>query len=233
MLTGGQLQMFSAIYDSDVARLMTLGKRDFLLDKNKPAALLCFDHTFRDFNMQTDITGSDVQIINRTGALCDYAELMWQILSLPEPWAERSVQRLFSFTVHSGRVCLPRGTFLHRFVEPFQRSQLLDEDTKLEVRTFFDLYQRTLRQRLRERLEAYCNKSLSVRVFDPCEAFVFGRCDGTECQREHELNHTWFDNRLNFHMCQISILNLLQFIGMGLGQNLRRFDILLSIYCLC
>ena len=221
--------MFSAIYNSDVARLMTLGTTDFLQDRNKPATLLCLDHTFRDCNRQTDITGSDIQILNKTGFLGDYANLVWQILSLPEPWADRVVQRLFSFTVHAGRVCLPRGTFLHGFIEPSQRSQLLDEDTKLEVRIFLDLYQGSLRRRLMERIEAYSNNSLSVRVFDPCESIAFGRCDRrTECQRQHDLNHTWFDKRLLFHMGQISILN---FVNTGLGQNLRRFDLLLSICC--
>jgi hypothetical protein len=216
--------MFSAIYDYDVALLTTLGSTT-LLDSNKPAALLCLDHSFRDFNRQTDITGVDVQILNRTRALCDYAELVRQILSLPEPWAETGVQRLFSFTVHSSRVCLRRGTFLRGFVEPSQRSS--DEDSKMEVRLFFRLYQGTIRRRLGEKLEAYCDNCLSVRVFDPCEFAAFGRCDSSDCQRQHELNHTWFDKRLQFHMCQISLLNLLQFISRGLGQNLRRFDLLL------
>ncbi|KAF8460963.1 hypothetical protein DFH94DRAFT_790038 [Russula ochroleuca] len=214
-----ELQMFSAIYNNDVARLMALGRTDFLRDRNKPATLLCFDHTFRDCNRQADITGTDVQILNKTGALCEYVELVRQMLSLPEPWADRGVQRLFSFTVHSGRVCLPRNTFLHGFVEPSQRSHLSDEDTKVEVRIFFNLYQGSLRRRVMERLEAYCNNSLSVRVFDPCESSAFGRCDRTECRRQHELNHTWFDKRLHFHMYQISILG---FVSTGLGQNLRR-----------
>jgi hypothetical protein len=219
--------MFSAIYNGDVARLMTLGTTDFLRDRNKPATLLCLDHTFRDCNRHTDITGSGVQILNKTGFLRDYANLVWQILSLPEPWADTGVQRLFSFTVHSGLVCLPRGTFLHGFVEPSQQSQLLDEGTKVEVRIFLDLYQGFLRRRLIERLEAYSNNSLSVRVFDPCESIAFGRCDRRmECQRQHDLNHTWFEKRLLFHMCQISILS---FVSTGIGQNLRRSDLLLLI----
>jgi hypothetical protein len=216
--------MFSAIYDSDLALLITLGRTGFLRDHNKPAALLCFDHSFRDFDRQTEITGSDVQILKKTRALYEYAEIVCEILSFPEPWAQRSIQRLFSFTVHYGRVCLPRGTFLHGIIKPSQRSQPLGEDTMVEVRVFFDLYQRTLRRRLREKLEAYSNKSLSVRVFDPCESVAFRRCDRTECQKQHELNHTWFDNRLDFHLCQISILNLLRLIGLGLRENLRRFD---------
>jgi hypothetical protein len=108
----------------------------------------------------------------------------------------------------------------------------LDEDTTMEVRSFFDLYKRTLRLRLKEKLDAYCHNSLSVHVFDPCEAVTFGRCDRKDCQRQHKLNHTWFDNRLHFHMCQISILTSLRFIGMGLGidlrfdpVDLRRFDL--------
>lgn len=216
---------------------MTIGRTNYLRDHNKPAAILCFDHIFRDFNKQTDITGSDVQILDKTRALCYYAEFIWEILCLPEPWAKGGVQRLFSFTVHSGRVCLPRGTFLHGFVRPFQRSQLLDEDTMIEVRSFVDLYQRTLRQRLREKLEAYCNNSLSVRVYDPCEAVAFvafGRCDYKDCQRQHELNHAWFDKRLHFHMCQISILNFLRFISPDshrFDMDLHRFDLLLSIFC--
>lgn len=208
---------------------MTLGRTCLIRDNNKPAALLCFDHTFRDFSGKIGITDSDVQILTRTNALYEYAELFKEFIDIREPWAERSVQRLFSFTVQSGRVCLSRGTFLHGLVGSSQRSQSLDEDTMMEVRSFFDLYERTLRRRLVGKIEAYCHSCLSVHVFDPCDAAFWGRCDRTECHRQHNLNHTWFDNRLHFHM---SILNLLQFTGVGLEHYLRRFDLLLSICCL-
>ena len=219
--------MFSAIYNADIARLMTLGSTDFIKHSNKSAAFLCFDHTFRGVNGQTGITGSDTQILDKTAALCDYADLAQRVLSLPEPWVQKGVQRLFAFTVHSGRVCLSRGTFLHGLAAP-QRRQSLNEGIMMEVGSFYELYQRSLRQRLWERLHVYCNSSLSVRVFEPCEAAVIGRCDRTECQRRHELDHTWFDKRLRFHMFQITILNLLWFIRMDEAPNLRRFDLLLS-----
>jgi hypothetical protein len=211
---------------------MTLGRTIFVDGNNKPAALLCFDHTFREMNRQSGITGSDVQILLRTRALCDYADLVYHILILHEPWAEQKVQRLFAFTVRSGRVCLSPGTFLYRLAGGSQRLQLSNEDILMEVGRFFELYRHSLRRRLWEKLHIYCNNSLSVRVFDPCEAAASGRCDRRECQRNHELDHAWFDRRLHFHMFQILMLYTLRFIDMEPGQHLIRCDILLSIRCL-
>jgi len=230
-LIGSQLRVFSAIYDSDVAQLVTLGRLSFVQGSTRSAALLCFDHTFREMNRQSGITGSDVQILFRTRALCDYADLVQQILSLHEPWAEQKVQRLFAFTVRSGRVCLSPGTFLYGLAGGSQRLQMSNEDIPMEVGTFYELYRHSLRRRLSEKLHIYCNNSLSVRVFDPCETAASGRCDRRECQRHHELDHAWFDKRLNFHMFQISMLYALRFIGMDPGQHLFRCDILLLIRC--
>jgi hypothetical protein len=103
----------------------------------------------------------------------------------------------------------------------------------IEVRIFYNLYQRSLQQRLREKLEAYCNTSLSVRVFDPCQAFAFARCDRTECQRRHNLDHAWFDGRLQFHLFQISILDSLRALTGGMGsRRIHRFDLFCSNGCL-
>jgi hypothetical protein len=211
---------------------MDLGRAIFLQDNNKPAALLCFDHAFREMNRQTGITGSDVQILHRTRALCDYADLVQENFVLREPWALQRVQRLFAFTVRSGRVCLSPGTFLYRLAGGSQRLQLSNEDILMEVGQFYGLYRHSLQRRLWEKLHAYCNNSLSVRVFDPCEAAVMGRCDRRECQRHHELDFEWFNKRLHFHMFQIVMLYALQFIDMDPGHVLRRCDILLSIHCL-
>jgi hypothetical protein len=208
---------------------MTLGRTIFLEDNNKPAALLCFDHTFREMNRQSGITGSDVQILLQTRALCNYADLVQEILTLREPWAEQRVQRLFAITVRSGRVCLSPGTFLYGVTRVSQRPQLSNEDILMEVGPFYELYRRSLRRRLWEKLHIYCNNSLSVRVFDPCEAAALGRCDRRECQRNHELDYAWFDKRLHFHMFQILMLYTLRFIGMEPRQQLLRCDILLSI----
>lgn len=210
---------------------MTLGWTILRLeDNNKSAALLCFDHSFRDMNHKMVISGSATEILNRTKALCDYAELVRETLSVLEPWTRQTIQRLFSFTVHSdGRIRLPKGTFLHRSFERSQRYQLLNEDAMVEAKSFHDLYQSTLRRRLREKLEAYCNNSLSVRTFDPCERFASGRCDHSDCQRPHSLDHAWFERRLRFHMFQISILSSIRYFGGESGQDKRRFDSLLSI----
>jgi hypothetical protein len=215
--------MFAAIYKTDEAQLMNLGKR-ILLDENKPAALLCFDHAFRNLNKETFLTDPDSQVLLKLGALCEYRDLVRDILCVLEPWTKQGVLKLFSFTVQSqGRISLPRGTFLH---DCFKTSQLrpLDEDATVEVRAFYNLYQSTLRQRLKVKLEAYCNMCLNVRVFDPCENAFFGRgCDRDRCQRQHQFDHMWFDKRLQFHLFQISILDSLRFFGKEESYNIRRF----------
>ncbi|KAI9510704.1 hypothetical protein F5148DRAFT_976352 [Russula earlei] len=217
-----ELRMFSLIYKADAA-LMNLGRTIFLRGENTAAALLCFDHYFRDMKRQFVITGSHTEILDKTMALCEYAELVQQFLLDPEPWSKPRIQKLFSFTLHSGgRVCLSRNSLLHGEFKISQIQHSLNEDAVVEVRSFYNLYQSTLRQRVREKLEVYCNSSLSVRVFDPCEAYVSGRCDRTPCQWQHELNHTWFERRLQFHLLQISILHSLQFLSTQ-RNDIRRY----------
>jgi hypothetical protein len=222
--------MFSAIFQNDIAQLMALGRTIYSQENNKPAALLCFDHVFRDMNRQTPIAGSDTQILDRTRALCNYAELVQEVLSILEPWSNEKVQKLFSFTLHSGdRVRLRRGTFLHGYFERSLRQNLSNQDAMMEVRSFYNMYRASLQRRVRERLDAYCNASLSVRVFDPCEASAAGRCDRTECERQHNLDHAWFDKRLHFHMYQFSILSILDSLRSNLSSMesgpIRRFDL--------
>ena len=225
--------MFLAICENDIAQLTDIGRTIFLLDDNKPAALLCFDHSFRSMNKDAIVSGSDTEIINRTRALCVYAELIQEVLSTLEPWTKERIQRLFSFTIHSGgHVCLRRSTFLFGcFEREGFHGQKSNEGAMVEVWYFCDLYQSSLRRRLSERLGTYCNFSRSVHVFDPCEIFPSRRCDRTECQRQHDLDRTWFDKRLQFHMFQISILHLLRFCSPDPGQHrdLRRSDVFLSI----
>jgi hypothetical protein len=218
--------MFSAIFQNDIAQLMSIGRTIYLQENNKPAAILCFDHVFRDMNRHTPISGSDTQILNRTRALCNYAELVQEVHSILEPWSNEKVQKLFSFSVHSGdRVRLLRGTFLHGYFERSLRQDSLNEDAMMEVRSFCGTYKTSLQRRVRERLDAYCNTSLSVRVFDPCETSAASRCDRRDCERQHNLDHAWFDKRLHFHMSQISILNSLQGVSSNMESgSMRRFD---------
>lgn len=217
--------MFAAIYKSDEVKLMTLGKEILRLDDNKPAALLCLDHFFRNLSKETVLPSSDTQVLLMTSALCSYSDLVYEVLTVLEPWTRQSVQRLFSFTVRSGGLlCLPRGTFLH-----FSQWRPSDEDAVVEVKAFYHLYQSALRKRLQDKLEAYCNLCLNVRVFDPCMQVISGRrCDKIGCQRQHEVDHAWFEKRLRFHLFQILILDSLRFFGMEEGFNIRRFVICLS-----
>jgi hypothetical protein len=194
---------------------MSLGKT-FFKDGNKPAALLCLDHTFRNFNPQILQSYSDSQILDTSNALHDYALLVQEIISVQDPWNKRTIQKLFSFSIQSsGRICLPRGTFLRGCAQRSLRHPSSD-DIAVEVRLFYDLYQSTLRERLRKSLDAYCGACLRVRVFDPCEASVAGRCDRrVECTRPHKLDRTWFDRRLVFHMRLVDLSNLFQYFRGG------------------
>ncbi|KAH9016162.1 hypothetical protein EDB85DRAFT_767953 [Lactarius pseudohatsudake] len=207
-----EFQMFEAIRNVNTDRLMDLGKT-FFLDGNKPAAFLCLDHSFRNFNTQILQSYTDTQILTTASALHSYALLVQEAIILPEPWAKRPIQKLFSFSIRpSDRICLPRGTFLH---DCSQRSlrPLSSDNTDVEVRFFYDLYQSTLRERLKNLLEAYCDGCLQVRVFDPCEHLAAGRCDYTDCTRQHKLDRAWFDRRLGFHMYLVDFSILFHFLG--------------------
>ncbi|KAN0138675.1 hypothetical protein V8E53_003663, partial [Lactarius tabidus] len=185
-------------------------------DGNKPAALLCLDHTFRNFNPQTLQSYSDSQILDTSNTLHDYALLVQEIISVQDPWNKRTIQKLFSFSIQSsGRICLPRGTFFHDCAQRSPRHPSSD-DIAVEVSNFYDLYRSTLRERLRKLLDAFCGGCLRVRVFDPCEASVAGRCDRhVECTRQHKLDRTWFDRRLGFHMRLVDLSNLFQYFRGG------------------
>ncbi|KAH9005752.1 hypothetical protein EDB86DRAFT_2795497 [Lactarius hatsudake] len=209
-----EFQMFEAIRNVNTDRLMDLGKT-FFLDGNKPAALLCLDHSFRNFDMQILQSYTDTQIVTTANALHGYALLVQEAIILPEPWARRPIQKLFSFSIQpSGRICLPRGTFLHDCAQRSLRPPSSD-NTDVEVRFFYNLYQFTLRGRLKNLLEAYCEGCLQVRVFDPCEYAVAGRCDYTDsdCTRRHKLDRAWFDRRLGFHLYLVDFSILLDVFG--------------------
>src|SRR6266404_1761094 len=205
--------MFEAIRSGETDRLMTLGTT-FYRGGNNSAALLCLDHSFRDFNTQTQVLQSytDSRIITTATALHSYALLIQEIAIIPDPWARGSIQKLFSFFVQSKRICLPRGTFLHGCSQDFLRHPSSD-DIAVEVRFFYHLLRSVLRQRVRMLLHAYCDGCLKVRVFDPCEVSVAGRCERADCTRQHKLDHDWFDKRMGFHLYLIDFSNLLQFFG--------------------
>ena len=193
---------------------MELGKSFY--DGNKPAALLCLDHTFRNFNTQLLQSYSDSQILAMSSALHAYAHLVLEIISFRNPWDKPSLQKLFSFSIQSsGRICLSRGTFLRDCAQRSLRHPSSD-DIPVEVRYFYDLYRTTLRERLRKLLDKYCDGCLHVRVFDPCDSSATGRCDRAECTRQHKLDRAWFDRRLGFHMRLVDLSSLFQFFG---GDN--------------
>ena len=205
--------MFEAISNVNAVQLMDLG-RTFYNDRNNPAALLCLDHSFRNFNTQILQSYSDSQILVMASALHGYALLAQAAIIFPDPWHVRHIRKLFSFSIQStGRICLPHGTLLHCCAQRSLRHPSSD-DISVEVRYFYDLYQTTLRGRLRKLLDAYCDGCLHVHLFDPCEAFAVGRCDrGAECTRQHKLDRLWFDRRLRFHMRLVDLSNLFQFFG--------------------
>ena len=188
------------------------------LDGNRPAALLCFDHIFRNFNTELLKNYSDSQILAMSNALHTYALLVQEIISIRDPWYKLSIQKLFSFSIQSsGRICLPRGTFLRDCAQRSLRHPSSDE-IAVEARYFYDLYSTTLRERVRKLLDAYCDGCLHVRVFDPCDSSAGGRCDRTdrtECTRQHKLDRTWFDRRLEFHLRVVDLSCWFQLFGGG------------------
>lgn len=211
-LTDSQFQIFEAIRDANTAQLMDLG-RIFYQHGNKPAALLCLDHSFQNFNTKILQSYSSSEILTMASALHGYALLIQEIHILPDPWDKRPIQKLFSFSIQSsGRICLPRGTFLHDCAPRFLRLPPSD-DIAVEARDFYHIYRSALRERLRKLLDAYCDGCLYVRVFDPCEAFAAGRCERVDCTRQHKLDRAWFDARLGFHLRLVDFSNLLQFFG--------------------
>ena len=215
--------MFAAIIDTKTLPLLALGKV-FYNDGNNSAALLCLDIFFRYFNTKTLQKYSDSPItLASLDALHDYAYLIRELVSFPDPWNRRPIQKLFSFSVQSrGRICLPRGTFLH---DCSQRAQRLasSDDMAVEVRYFYDLYQSTLRQRVRNLLDICCSGGLQVNAFDPCEASAAGRCDRADCTRQHKLDRAWFDRKLRFHLYLIDSSNFLRTFGGDPQARYQRF----------
>lgn len=206
--------MFDAISSVNVVQLMALGKI-FYNDGNNSAALLCLDHSLKHFNTKTLQSYSDSPItLASLDALHDYAHLVRMIVSFPDPWVRRHIQKLFSFSVQSrGRICLPRGTFLHGCSQRAQRLSSSD-DIAVEVRYFYDLYQSTLQQRVRNLLDICCEGCLHVHVFDPCEASATGRCDRrADCTRQHKLDRAWFDRKLRFHLYLVDSSDMLRFFS--------------------
>lgn len=198
--------MFIALEQPETTRLRSLGFA--MLDRNKPAALLCLDYSFIDVNGL--LKGSKDDVFSTLQSFHSYCQLLLEITFHKSPWTSPSIRHLFSLPTHpEGRLALLPGTFLHQCYERYRARAGVEAEVPIDHLDFLRLYRFSLTTQLRERIESVYDQCLRLQIFEPCQTrFVTGRCHDHDCPREHVLDSTWYNGRLRFYFRQALMLQI-------------------------
>lgn len=205
----------------DSTRLPHLG-RNFYLQKNMPAALLCLDHYF--VNPPRIIVMKGQEVAEILWMFHAYARLLHDVAFDRDPCNNPSIQKLFGFQRSTENLFLvPRGTFLHGILIGY-RSPIHRNDAESMLVSNWDLsqgFRRSLCDRLRRRVLEENEMCRKAQAFSPCLSFVVsGICNRTGCPQEHlrgtDLTLEWFNIRVRLHLQQILIFQTLHSIDIGL-----------------
>jgi hypothetical protein len=209
--------MFQAISHREFSQLEALGE---LFERTNPAAaLLCLDYCFtnppRIQALHVDGVASKLQ------AFHTYVKLL-NNLTWTDPCTVPAVEKLFRY-VRQGEndFWVPDGTFLHSTLRRLDHPacyRAIDENIVLSGSELRDVFQRTLIDRLRRRVQDENDVCKRNRAFSPCLVFsVFdGHCNRVDCPDEHIpaalMNTQQYNLRVRIHLQQILIFQTVQFI---------------------
>ncbi|KZV61209.1 hypothetical protein PENSPDRAFT_693623 [Peniophora sp. CONT] len=214
-----EVEVFLAVERQDVGVLRALGVSLANLGSTyRDLALLCLDHGFK--NTHKLLTGKGDQVINTLAAYLVYVRFLSSAFYHKEPWADRSLQRLFGLSVtDDGLVRLTKDSFLYAGHLRFNHA---DPDDVLVIpeATLRSLYRRALAHRMQLGVEAVNRQCLEARSFEPCERNATGYCEpGNNCEWEHQLDQTWFNRRLRFYLLQGFMLNAYHDVVVAINGN--------------
>ncbi|KAJ6573853.1 hypothetical protein DFH09DRAFT_1311930 [Mycena vulgaris] len=212
-----EISMFQAIGRREFSQLEPLGEA--FEATNPAAALLCLDHCFTNRpelqELQVDGVASKLQ------AFLAYAKLL-NTFTWMDPCHWPVVEKLFGY-VRQGEntFSIPAGTFLHSALRQqdhpaFHRSA--EQNILLSGSELRDVFHRTLKDRLRRRVQAENDVCKQTRAFSPCLVFAMfdGQCNRDDCPHEHLpmalIDAQQYNLRVRIHLQQILIFQNVQFI---------------------
>jgi len=213
-LTYMQILMFQSILREDHKPLKELALA-FHEHDHQTAALHCLDHLFL---RATDICPFSVH--EMTGFLetfHTYAQLLYQISTLPDPAGRRDVRSLFSIVPLPGdEFLIPIGTFLHASVETPQHNRLVSvhqSGYRASRRNITQLIQLSIRTVLKDQVSVVDEMCSNAPVFSQCLTFmVSGTCRRERCPQEHvtisKLDRVQYNAHVAIHIQQILVLQL-------------------------
>ncbi|KAJ7451097.1 hypothetical protein FB451DRAFT_1566339 [Mycena latifolia] len=212
-----EISMFQAISRREFSHLEPLG--EIFEAANQAAALLCLDHCF---TTPPEIQELQVAgIASKLQAFLAYVKLL-NIFTWMDPCHLPIVGKLFGF-IRQGEdsFLIPEGTFLHstlRYQDHPACRRSAETNIVLSGYELRDVYHRTLKERLRRRVQEENELCKKTRAFSPCLVFAIfdGYCNRGDCPQEHisaELIDTQqYNLRVRIHLQQIMIFQTVQFI---------------------
>ena len=189
----------------------------FLLNHHgldKAIELLALDYLFGGLWPILDCS-SRSDAISALRLLHRYSALMREVASNKTPWKLPWVCALFQVKEHGGQIRILPATFLYEGLMITKNSQSTDNhELSLSRVEFGDTLRRLLSERLRTRVMKGDNISSHLSIFDPDVLCASHGFDGKRHEDyPHQVNNSWFSQRLRFHLIRIMILDNLYVIS--------------------
>ena len=191
----------------------------FLLNHHgldKAIELLALDYLFDHLRPILDCS-SRSDAISAMRLFHRYSALMKEVASNKTPWKLPWVCALFQVKEHGGQIRMMPTTFLYEGFTITKNSQSTDcHEVLLSRVEFGDTLRRLLSERLRTRVMNGDSISSHLSIFDPDVLRASHGFDGKRHEgypASHQVNNSWFSQRLRFHLLRIMILDNLYVIN--------------------
>ncbi|PBK77543.1 hypothetical protein ARMSODRAFT_949477 [Armillaria solidipes] len=209
-----ELFMFTAIVQDQTSRLRELALEFHKMGRSS-AALLCLDQYFsRAFRIQSMVL---VDAVEELSLFHIYVNLLSAAAYRMDPCEDVMTAALFGFQrIAENEFLIPQNTWLHTATLELQlRSATSDLDFTLSVPELRGIFQRVLRDRLKQRTDAENNECARSKAFLPCLVFaVSGFCRRPDCPEAHVspsvIDADYYNMRVRLHLQQILILQSLR-----------------------
>ncbi|KAF6765898.1 hypothetical protein DFP72DRAFT_865003 [Ephemerocybe angulata] len=207
---------------NDTTIFRTLAYR-FLQRKERPQALLSFDHFFTTFPSISNVSNSDLPRILED--FHTYARVFKNLIVTLDI-TDLAIQKLFGFTSvpTKGAYRLRNGTWIHQRVSKSWSipSELDDGTLIVQSAHLQEGLTSELWYRLQARLSAENDACQRAPVFNPCIAFIMSSyrcpCSGNHL-RFKDLTPDWYTMQLRIHALQISLFHLYSSIPLVDGKD--------------
>ena len=192
---------------------------------DKAIKLLALDFYFDDMSLALDVS-SQAGIVSSLHLFHEYSLLMRDCALENAPLDSSWFCTLFQIERDGEEVRTRPGTFVYegstRGDSPQPEGQLEDFTVLLSIDKFCENINRLLWERLNTRISEKDRISSRVTIFNPCIQLTLHRTCGLDHPASHDLDESWFNQRVRFHLQQIMILDNLHAFGRtDFGERMR------------